>query len=280
MTTPFARAVLICVLLAVLSGAQQAGDACYGKSDFCEGALVCWTAILDSPKCAAQCPRDASVPSNECVHEPEWGGFNEAGERFSDARPSLLATIAGMLDFDYTPPTKTLVFRTGPGSSEEKYTWAGFQATHRASFTARANLVIYDGVAYSTLRDLPIDGDVTACTAGAPPELPDGWYLAPDTADVRTNVVAAHSWSALRIRLASGTLYRTAGQLDDFTTRLVDSAGNPLPVGTSSGWLQMRASASGPWAYVQSDANFNANAANVACRDAGFQSGTYTGRRH
>ena len=265
---------VMCVLLTVFSDAQQVGDACYGKSDFCQGGLVCWTAILDSPKCAAQCPRDASDPSNECVHEPECGGFNEAGERFNNVRLSPLATTAGMLDFDYTPPTKTLLFRTGPGSDETKYTWVGFQEMHRA--TLSTNFVISDGVAYSTLRNLPVDGGATACTAGALPELPAGWSLAPDTEAVRTNVVAAHSWSARLIRLASGELHRTPPFRLDFSTRLVDSSGYSLPAGTSSGLLQMRASAAAEWTYVQFDANFNADAANVACRDAGFQ----TGRTH
>ena len=66
--------------------------------------------------------------------------------------------------------------------------------------------VEYDGKLYGTLAGVAVDGTGTLCQKDYLP-LPDGpgrCVLAPDTPEVRANVVAKHTWSTHVVVLASG----------------------------------------------------------------------------
>ena len=96
--------------------------------------------------------------------------------------------------------------------------------------------VEYNGNVYGTLAGVAVDGTDTTCQEDYLP-LPSGCVLAPDTPEVRANVVATHTWSTQVMILANGAgintkAFRTPG--DEFAAGpLRTSGGNYKPNGCS-----------------------------------------------
>ena len=73
------------------------------------------------------------------------------------------------------------------------------------------NHVVYSGYEYRTMMNTEPDHGAEVChTSTNPLPLPSGYELAPDTSDIRMNVVATHSWSTDVIVLDSLKGYGTA----------------------------------------------------------------------
>ena len=76
-------------------------------------------------------------------------------------------------------------------------------------FDGRLNAVIYKGVQYSTLDDVPVDGSALVYSPMNFLSPPAGWSLATYRDDLRTGVVAARYWSTSRLIFSNGAVYNT-----------------------------------------------------------------------
>jgi hypothetical protein len=92
------------------------------------------------------------------------------------------------------------------------------------------NTIRENGISYSTLQDVPVDGGDSKCQSQFL-ALPAHWYIAEENSDAK-NVIREHTWSTLGVVVSSGKAFGTVNhhdspgrQLEYMFDSMLDSSG-------------------------------------------------------